>query len=574
MATGAEQESNAKRADFESEAKEIEAQIAWHYYQIAILKAKRNAIVPIRRLPNELMIRILTIFAVECESDGLFSLRWTRILTVCQHWHALGLSAQHLWASIDLKWTGTTRRLFTQLKRSGAAPLAIQLNLSHRSQHYIYSIMEHSSRIRDLDLDGRAKYIFEFISHLPSLELDNLSTLSLDGSVHQDEISETLSQSLPHNLFDEKLDRLQSLSLNSIAFPWSALRGLTVLSLVECDDTSQSIPPTCAELLDMLSASPQLQELALHHMCPPLIPDDIYPIVHLPNLKWLQLRDPVECCQALIEHLRIPCHASISLFPYGLQSGPDIRNILVPIRKHIRSPGAKRPLLLKVDRSDTEHCTVYFHCTTTPPIFFSSDEKAYPLMLNCHPDTEASLRRMLTKVIKAVPATFITHLDGRAGSIMGEVTWRTVIMLLPSLEKIYLFLDKAAINCVRALRQIEAMDAAHRGASPRILQLHIRVIPKEEGDAIPRLFTALEDYLQVAREHNSGKASLKTLEFDDPRFALSVAGELKFKRLFELMDGEIILRGEIYDPIKRAEELAELRKEQQALRIELGLDIE
>ncbi|KAJ6470921.1 hypothetical protein C8R45DRAFT_937079 [Mycena sanguinolenta] len=48
----------------------IDKELAWHYDRIALLKARRNPLAPIRRLPNELMIRIFTIFAVESDNSS------------------------------------------------------------------------------------------------------------------------------------------------------------------------------------------------------------------------------------------------------------------------------------------------------------------------------------------------------------------------------------------------------------------------------------------------------------------------------------------------------------------------
>ncbi|KAJ7467492.1 hypothetical protein FB451DRAFT_1482681, partial [Mycena latifolia] len=87
--------------DLASERSAIDDQIAWHYAQIAFLKAKRNALAPICTLPNELLSHIFAVYAVE--SDALFNLEWTRIMYVCRHWHELVLAAHPLWAFINIQ---------------------------------------------------------------------------------------------------------------------------------------------------------------------------------------------------------------------------------------------------------------------------------------------------------------------------------------------------------------------------------------------------------------------------------------------------------------------------------------
>ncbi|KAJ7764940.1 hypothetical protein B0H16DRAFT_1310474, partial [Mycena metata] len=67
--------------------------------QIFVLKAKRNSMAPICTLPNELMTRILTTYAIDL---NIFELKWAKIMYVCRHWYELALAAQSLWGFIDL----------------------------------------------------------------------------------------------------------------------------------------------------------------------------------------------------------------------------------------------------------------------------------------------------------------------------------------------------------------------------------------------------------------------------------------------------------------------------------------
>ncbi|KAK7018375.1 F-box domain-containing protein [Favolaschia claudopus] len=552
---------------WEFEAKELDAQIAWHYAQIKILKAKRNAIVPLRRLPNELLIQILTIFAVEAHSDALYNLKWSKIMKVCHHWHELIMAAQHLWAYIDLKWK--EKRLFDQLERSGAAPLSIKLDVYDHSVHYIPYIMQVCTRIRELNFEGEAKSIFEFIASLPEADLPILSALTLRVTMGLDRVPEGLPRNLPHSLFDGRLPRLRELTLASIAVPWSLLRGLTSLSLTETQDSSNSTPPTFSDLLDMLRACPQLSLLRLDDICPPSShhPCDA---VYLPSLQALRLRAFATSCQALLEHLHIPSNCTLSLFPSGLRSGAHIRGLLVPIRKHLRSPGAQTPLLLKLGRSGVTHCTTGFVASTVLPdmLFFDN----IPLFLNCHPTSEGTLRQMLTKILNAVPSDAITHLDGRWANVFQPVTWRTVIAHLPSLEIIYLALNHGAVNCLTALCDIETIDPEHR-IYPRIRRLHIRVLRLDETDnTITELLTILEEYLTALKRNGT---VLERLEFDDDSYVLSyTAQDVRLQRMFALMEGEIIVGDRLYDPIEREKRIKAAEARHKAWVIENGFEIQ
>ncbi|KAJ7128501.1 hypothetical protein C8R44DRAFT_778073 [Mycena epipterygia] len=72
-----------KPLSIEAQRTTIDSEIAWHYAQIALLMSKRNTIAPIGSLTNELLSRILTIYAVD--SGTLFTLEWTQVMYVCRH---------------------------------------------------------------------------------------------------------------------------------------------------------------------------------------------------------------------------------------------------------------------------------------------------------------------------------------------------------------------------------------------------------------------------------------------------------------------------------------------------------
>ncbi|KAJ7238259.1 hypothetical protein B0H12DRAFT_98813 [Mycena haematopus] len=554
---------------FEAEMSDIDKEIAWHYTQIASLKAKRNAIAPIRRLPNELMIRILIITAVE--SNTLFNLKWMKLMYVCRHWHDLALEAQPLWAFIDTQWrgAGAFSRLFGQLKRSGAAPLTLKTKFPESSSYYIDAILEHSERIRDLQLGGESQQVHELIAKLTDYKFPLLFSLSLDASLYLDRLPEDLVRDLPEALLVSGLPSLRELTLNTIAFPWTSLSGLTELALTECHDSSTTLPQTFHGLLDMLASCPQLHTLKLEIIIPPPLPDQLYATVELPALTWLYLRDPVISCELLLNHLRIPATAAIQLLPLDVRSGADVRGLLVPIHRHLRAIGARTPMLFKIARPGLSYCTMTMCNDTAPRTFMDYDSPDCPFSLNCHPSMETTLRQILRKVLKAIPTESITHIDGRDGYDVGPVTWRAVMLLLPALDTIYLQLNTGAVKCVGALHEIESLDPQHQ-TFPHLRHLHIRLIRVDAAtELIVVLLNALEEYLQKCC--TSGN-SLKTLEFEDA-FHVLAGHESSLERFFSIVTGEILWNGVIFDPIKRREALAKWEAERQAMAAELGIEI-
>ncbi|KAJ6518139.1 hypothetical protein C8R47DRAFT_1062676 [Mycena vitilis] len=544
----------------------LEAEIAWHYDQIALLKAKRNAMAPICSLPNELMTRILTIFAVE--TGSLFDLKWTKVMYVCHRWHELALAAQPLWGFIDAKYDRTTR-LITQLMRSGVAPLSLQLHFFD-NPYYADYVLEHSERIAQLEVGGEAQHVYELIGRLSDFGFPILSSLSFDLSSKRDELPEGFIQALPATMLDGRLLHLRDLSLKFIAFPWSSLSGLESLSLSHCSDSSASPLPGFDGILQMLSACPQLRNLKLDLCIPSLMPNQLHATVHLPALAWLWLRDRAYSCEQLLNHLRIPPTTSVQILFYDVRNGIDIRNVLVPLRKHMRAPGARKPLLLQIDRIGASYCTMSLFCDTAPHDPLERDTVRCTLALNCHPETEGAMRQILTKVLHAIPADSITHVDARAGSNLREVSWQTLVKLLPSLEAVYLQVDAGAVNCIHVLTHREVQAAQHPSRSfPRIRSIHIRIFQLEHGDdTTVVLMAALEAYLRVCA------TAPDSLVLDDRHHTLAApVHQATLERLFGLMEGEIVWNGGVYDPVERRELRERRAAERRALMIKYGMEL-
>ncbi|KAF7334637.1 F-box domain-containing protein [Mycena venus] len=561
-------------APFEAEMATIDKEIAWHYGQIALLKVKRNAIAPICKLPNELMTRILIIYAVE--SRALFNLKWTNIMYVCRHWYALALAAQPLWGFIDLKWSGGFDRFYTQLTRSGAAPLVVRMNF-HDSSYEANIILDNSKRICELDIGGEAKHVYELIARLQKHDFPILSSLSLDSSYKRYELPKGFVQALPEALFDGRFPKLHGPGPKNIDFPWASLSGLTTLALAQCGDSSAPLPPTFNGLLEMLGSCPQLRTLKLEVVIPEPPSDQFFAAVELPSLAWLDLHDNIYSCERLLNYLHLPPTTSIQILPDVVRTGADIRNLLVPIRKHLRAPGARRLLLFKINRFGLSYCTMQVFGDTAPREYLSSDSETEsmrcPISLNCHPGTEGALRQILTKVLKAVPSESITHLDARAATSVSAVTWRAVITLLPAVEMIYLGVNRGAVNCVHALRELETLNGQRRTTVPRvrIRRLHILALRTDKDDnTVEMLLDALEEYLQICCD--TSEHPLDCLQLED-RHHVFAGQDNRLEQLFPLVKGDILWNDAIFDPVKRKEKLAKREAKRRALSIKYGFEI-
>jgi F-box-like len=118
---------------------QIDARIAALEREIIALKAERNSISPIARLPPEILSRIFIAFAHlgqeprSVASSSYYSatcvrtVQWSVLTEVSQHWRDVALGCPQLWSRIGFHKSGWAQLM---LERSKDAPLYIECALS------------------------------------------------------------------------------------------------------------------------------------------------------------------------------------------------------------------------------------------------------------------------------------------------------------------------------------------------------------------------------------------------------------------------------------------------------------
>jgi hypothetical protein len=119
---------------FNSDIKDIEARISSLEMQLVHLKRRRNGLLPICRLPSELLVDILRHLQNEPGSEDkrerlkhdLINRKWSRIMLVCYHFRTLAVNTPSLWDTLDsshpLHWR------YLCLLRAADAPLCVRLH--------------------------------------------------------------------------------------------------------------------------------------------------------------------------------------------------------------------------------------------------------------------------------------------------------------------------------------------------------------------------------------------------------------------------------------------------------------
>ncbi|KAJ7203344.1 hypothetical protein GGX14DRAFT_652249, partial [Mycena pura] len=498
--------------------------VAPHKAQIARLTAKRNAIFPIWKLPNEILSCIFAIHAV----DAHFDLKWTQIMYVCSRWYSLVLAEQLLWAHINMEWNSfAIVRFFRQIERSGVAPLMIQIHLSEAASEII--LFDHCPRLHALEVGGEARYIYHLIEKMSGHSFPNLASLSLDTCFKRVELPHDFIEALPDVLFDGRLPRLRALTLRDIAFPWRLVNNLETLNLTNCDNSLTSTPTTFYDLLSLIRSCPRLRNLALtSDNLPAPVPLQYYYPVDLPFLNELYLCQDISVLLGLLHFLHFPATAAICILASDVRCGAEVKDILIPLRKHMRAPTAPRISLLKIDVGGVKIWGVTrpdYGITHLALSFFSGSapgRKDFSVSITSYPPTKAALRQIAAKVIKAAPNTSITHLDAREAVAVDTGSWCAALKLLPALHTVYLFAHAGGSNLLCALGDI------------RIRRLHVVfgqpvTVPHREVDDF---LEALKNYMRITCAWGN---ELESLELEDPQNTLC-KHEKTLQRLFPVMD--------------------------------------
>ncbi|KAJ7664550.1 hypothetical protein DFH06DRAFT_1470872 [Mycena polygramma] len=505
----------------DAERAAIDAEISSLYDRIALLKGERNSLAPIFSLPNEVLIPI---FGGVPETAYLFGksiLPLTKLMLVCRRWCNVLLGAHCLWGDITQHGRRSKLGFKAQLLRSGTAPLKIIIT-SFDSSLFGPLILANSDRLASLDAIGTQYHLLHFMRQMRDYKFPLLHSLMLSPSQKtcegDAEIQGGDDSSLPSELFDGGMPRLSVLSLSNINAPWQSLPPLQSLSLRRETD-SPTAPINLDILLGILRESPALHTLKLDMMLAPGIHPHYSP-VDLLHLEFLHLREFLEVCEHLLTQLLVPATSRLELYPQGLSTGADVRDILISVRKHLREPRASIPLTLALHSPrDGSHFRIATYAEAITHVGFSRDTL---FALNSHPAGAPALRQIMTKVLKAVPLQSLTTLDA-SNAHFTPVTWKAALALLPALEEVALDVDEAGTRFCEA--------ALATGHPFRRIKLHSFARPGE-SEVVARFLDALTCLLQA---HHRGGSQLQRLTVKDYTGTTDINGE-KWTELSLLVD--------------------------------------
>ncbi|KAF8216649.1 hypothetical protein K438DRAFT_399956 [Mycena galopus ATCC 62051] len=280
--------------------------------QLREMRTQQNELVPIARLPPEILADIF-IRCVPTSIRRLYGdLGWLNLTRVSSQWRNVALACPDFWSTLIFsrpKWTPV------MLARSKMASLVVRVNLlvDHANSPEPI-LLENASRLGTLDIYSSPTLLATFLANLehagPAPRLQHIRVVNAD-------VLDPGGLWLPGNLF-HRTEVIQSrkvgtqpgvrLHLECCAFPWDS-RWYFNLTHLHLENIAPAQRPTMEMFLAVLNSSPNLQTLAAIHCCPFTGGPSIVELLHLSLLTITD--DPSSVC-LLLSCLIIPPSAIIN----------------------------------------------------------------------------------------------------------------------------------------------------------------------------------------------------------------------------------------------------------------------
>ncbi|KAL0068420.1 hypothetical protein AAF712_004498 [Marasmius tenuissimus] len=277
----------------------------------------RNLLVPICRLPAEILGSIFTFYADlhthPIHSRDLRGHHLLHIVLVCSLWKTTAYNTPSMWASPDFTSPKLARTMLTHAK---STPLNITWDDSSygmtsggRDEPFQEALLAKDSRIASLNLisySPRTSTLFEGTLSKMTQSAPHMKSICINCAPGGSMID------LPEGFLAGDAPQLRRFELAGCGMTWepSLLRNLTFLSVEHQRLESRA---ELRIIFEALQEAPLLQELALEHCALPsaTLPPDT--TLAFPRLNRLYLALDIEPCCALLRQMTFPDTTRIHL---------------------------------------------------------------------------------------------------------------------------------------------------------------------------------------------------------------------------------------------------------------------
>ncbi|KAJ3504098.1 hypothetical protein NLJ89_g8116 [Agrocybe chaxingu] len=345
---------------------------------------KCNTLIPIAKLPPEVLLRIFAIQARPVLPDKAHRFRegyippepskgLRTIAQICHYWRELVIGSPALW-SIPIDCTTMPHVWAAELiKRSASMPLKVSMNFYvgniRQSTRNFRMMLRHLDRMGDLDVycvsERQIKDIITNRLGQPTPMLQRLALHSSDyySSEEDMDLDPNDSDSEPglhkarrHDLPDPPFQHsfhLKSLKTSGFIFRLDSplYEHLTELSVSEVRGKA----PTITEWAAVLLNTDKLTSLAFVNAFHPKLDDENLPQIHLPHLSSLRISGSFLPCSRLLFKLAIPPLHTLDVHvggvDFGRKSGTRLMEALVSQLQHLKNTVALKFLYAFITKS-------------------------------------------------------------------------------------------------------------------------------------------------------------------------------------------------------------------------------
>ncbi|CCM01828.1 uncharacterized protein FIBRA_03896 [Fibroporia radiculosa] len=409
-----------------------------------------NLCIPINRLPDDVLRELF-----QCV-QGLSSRHsWITVALVCRRWRGVAMTSPTLWNRLDF---GDDLQLVRHcIERSANARLDIHIpnkfldRVQDSAAVLLDVLLPHAHRIRRFNADLHTGQIFQTI-------FDNFSMPNLECLL----LKRPWAQFYPAIVPMDIRWKLTSLTLTCVSTDWNppAFANLQELSLTALHDGIYH-NPTMDTFLDVLEFCRNLRILHLRNAGPDIESLSAYPkptrIVTLPLLELLTFDGVPINCSHLLDHVALPLSVRLDISIYWVGNA-NFEGDYVPIVSGLLS--RHRPWLFdteSVNRIDVDLTLLLgqgvFNFRVLNPqgsIVFSVDLLYSDFRFEGPTAEKPGLLRHLlrdlafmfsTCPVRALILKFPTD-------PVGEDDWRLILRSMPHLERLDVWLDKAATDAL------------------------------------------------------------------------------------------------------------------------------
>jgi F-box-like len=307
------------------------------------LKARRNVLSPISRLPPEILAAIFSFLPSSAWVTNAGNLARICVAHVCRRWRETALNYPRLWSDINLTKL-TPVGMAEILARAKVAPLHLEVDVKRwragQFDTFVEQLEAHISHTCHLSISGHLHMsLNQVISSAPTLEFLSLS--------HEHRRYSARPHVNPVNLFNCVAPRLTRLALENCDVSWKSplLKGLRTLKI---SGSSPVTRPGLEDWLDALTEMPQLEMLILHSATPfaqqaaPLISEPLRTAT-LPSLTGFHISASAGDCALALAHLVLP---ALTWLHVDVESGDEDAVLLaIPyVARHVYELQGTKPL--------------------------------------------------------------------------------------------------------------------------------------------------------------------------------------------------------------------------------------